>query len=181
MSDRFRALCAEMLDKLSSLYRDIVDSGVGYVDDEGRDLMDRSRAALAEPVAEPPAVAEEEVAELVAWLKENAEDERQMSRGDNPASLKLDRAAELLERAMPVPVSVVERMPGPEDCDPEGQCWTTDYDPSLVYSPVWKMTELPRQELGQDFSNAYFWRNVTYWLPADALPLPTPNLTTEYQ
>ena len=86
-----------------------------------------------------------------------------------------------LQTSAPVPVPVSERLPGPEDCDAEGQCWTTDYDPSLVYSPVWKMTELPRQELGQDFSNAYFWRSVTYWLPADALPLPTPNLTTEYQ
>lgn len=88
----FRALCVNLLDCLEKAdwpprYRNVFGQWASI-----------ARVALAEPVAEPPAVAEGEVAELVAWLKENAEDERQMSRGDNPASLKLDRAAELLNR-----------------------------------------------------------------------------------
>ena len=82
------------------------------------------------------------------------------------------RARALLAQPEPQPVAVRERWPGPEDCDAEGRCWTTDYEPSLAYSPVWKMTELPRQNLGHDFSNAYFWRNVRFWLPANALPTP---------
>lgn len=92
---------------------------------------------------------------------------------------KLDRAkarAVLARWGRPAikPVPVSERLPGPEDCDAERQVWTTEYKCDLVYNPVWTLTELPRQELNEDFSNAYFWRNVTYWAPCWALPTPNP-------
>jgi hypothetical protein len=64
------------------------------------DLVDICRAAIAldrsrrAPV--PPA--EGEVGELVAWLRENAEDERQMCESANRASLNLDRCAALLQQ-----------------------------------------------------------------------------------
>jgi hypothetical protein len=64
---------------------------------------------------------------------------------------------------------VAERLPTEADCDAKGKVWTTDYDPRLVYSPEWSMTSLPPQ---LNFSEAYFWRNVRYWLPAAAIPLP---------
>jgi hypothetical protein len=71
-----------------------------------------------------------------------------------------------------VPVPVSERLPGEGEYNANREVWTTEYDPALIYSPVWKLTELPRPELGQGFSDAYFWRNVTHWLPAHAIPLP---------
>ena len=79
---------------------------------------------------------------------------------------------ERIHRPVIQPVPVSERLPGAEDCDTEGRCWTTNYIPAQVYSPVWKKTELPQKSLKQDFSNAYFWRDVTYWLPHWALPVP---------
>lgn len=127
------------------------------------------------PTPQPPA--DGEVAELVRYgVDWNA----------NPLIVPMEDgywtpwhiAADLLQHQHPhphphpVPVPVSERQPGPEHCDRWGECWTTDYDPSLAYTPVWKMTELPRQDLGHNFSNAYFWRNVKFWLPANALPTP---------
>ena len=70
------------------------------------------------------------------------------------------------------PVLLAERAPTPEDCDAHLRCWVTDYDPSLVYSAKWWQAELPRSDLGRTFANAYFWRNVTYWLPHYAIPTP---------
>lgn len=99
MTDTFRALCAELVDAWLK-----GDDIVG--------AMNRARATLADEPAVPAPPADGEVAELVEWLKENAEDERQMSGGDNPASLKLDRAAELLER-LASPACVVLK-PSPE-------------------------------------------------------------------
>ena len=87
----FRALCAELLDWAEVTAAHCIQLS---------DVLLRARAALADEPPEPAPPADGEVAELVEWLKENAEDERQMSGGDNPASLKLDRAAELLQRPM---------------------------------------------------------------------------------
>ena len=153
-----------------------------------------ARAVLARwgrPTPQPPA--DGEVADLVAALKviDKMQNEWILLGNDDgtaspsltmPISLRrftvirdaLSRAAELLQHlSPPQPEPVSKRLPGAKDCDNRGRCWTTDHDPSLVYSPVWKMTELPRQDLGHDFSNAYFWRNVRFWLPANAIPQPT--------
>ena len=119
----------------------------------GSELIAYARAILARwgnhPAKPNSSPADDEVGELVAWLKENAEDERQMSNGDNPASLNLDRAADLLQRlSPPQPVPVSERLPGPEDCE-AGECWAWD-----VAAEAWNRT------------------HYTHWLPAHALPLP---------
>lgn len=74
----YRALCAELADSVELLLamRTALHQGQREFKQlaitEGR--LDRARVALAEPVSPP----EGEVAELVAWLRENAEDERQM-------------------------------------------------------------------------------------------------------
>lgn len=62
----------------------------------------------------------------------------------------------------PPPVSVTERLPGPEDCDAEGRCWW-EFAGSDDYGPSWtlmKMHGIPS--------------DMTRWLPAcvTALPLP---------
>jgi hypothetical protein len=71
------------------------------------------------------------------------------------------------------PISLKDRLPGPEDCNKQNEVWVYEgkHCPSY-YTEPWKLTELPRKELGDDFSNAYFWRNVTHWLPYNAIPIP---------
>jgi hypothetical protein len=49
---------------------------------------------------------------------------------------------------VPTPVPVAERLPEPEDCDPDGYCW-------------WFTETYPR-----------FCPGSTHWLPAHAIPLP---------
>jgi hypothetical protein len=49
------------------------------------------------------APADEEAARLVAWLRANAEDERQVCESSNQASLNLDRTADLLTQYYPAP------------------------------------------------------------------------------
>jgi len=54
------------------------------------------------------------------------------------------------------PVLVSERLPGPEDCDAEGQCWWWDEDDDM-----WRLSEHRPWLL--------CW---THWLPRWALPVP---------
>lgn len=109
-----------------------------------REFLSIARAVLARwgnllPV--PPA--DGEVAELISKLQKLCADLDYDDRGDDAGCCY--RAAELLQRQAPVPVSVSERLPGPEDCDAEGKCW-------------WF----------HDEDNA----SCSHWLPANALPLP---------
>jgi hypothetical protein len=70
----------------------------------------------------------------------------------------------------PVPVS--ERLPGPEDCDSEGRCWTYDGK----HLPDWMVGNwILRHAL---YGGNWSWRNVTHWLPHWALPVPAPTNTT---
>jgi hypothetical protein len=61
----------------------------------------------------------------------------------------------------PAPVSVSERLPGPEDCLDEGWAWF------FSQRIGWRQAVLP-------VSPGY-----THWLPAHALPLPTPEATND--
>ena len=54
------------------------------------------------------------------------------------------------------PVPVAERLPGPEDCDAEGQCWWW-----ACYDEEWVIDAPPRHMPA--------W---THWLPHHALPVP---------
>jgi hypothetical protein len=94
----------------------------------------RSRALLAQPPADG------EVRELVNDLQNQANH----GYSEFISSDDLRRAAELLEQRHPTPIPVAERLPGPEDLDPNGRCW--------VYQNE---------------------KSTTHWLPANALPVPT--------
>jgi hypothetical protein len=69
-----------------------------------------------------------------------------------------DRArAALAEQPVgPTPISVAERLPGPDDCDAEGGCWWFD-------SGTW---------IFLSFSQGFSWGRITHWLPVNALPMP---------
>jgi hypothetical protein len=80
------------------------------------------------------------------------------------------------------PISLKDRHPEPEDCNKQNEVWVYEgkHCPSY-YTNSWKLIELPRQELGEDFSNAYFWRNVTHWLPYNAIPIPKLQMKPDYR
>ena len=54
MTADYRALCAELLNRLNGLYEEILDAGVGCVPDEAQDLMNRAWEAMAQPEPEGP-------------------------------------------------------------------------------------------------------------------------------
>ena len=85
----FRALCAEMAEA--------IHADGPHWEDNLYEIANRARAALAEP--EPPA--DGEVAELVAWLRNEA-----THHGDSwpEASTKATRLADFVERLAPQPV-----------------------------------------------------------------------------
>ena len=65
-----------------------------------------------------------------------------------------DRAAELLAQRHPQPISVNERLPGPEECLDEGWAWF--FNPRTG----WRQATQPVHS------------TYTHWLPAHALPVP---------
>ena len=69
------------------------------------------------------------------------------------------------ERIWPQPVTVSERLPGPEDCDEQGKCWWLTLAVTEGgrggYSTFWELTT---------FRAAV--RSGSHWLPFNALPLP---------
>jgi hypothetical protein len=73
-----------------------------------------------------------------------------------------DRAGSALHFALaeqpvgPTPIPVAERLPGPEDCDAEGQCWWWDTAAESWIPALYA-----------------HWTDFTHWLPANALPVPT--------
>jgi hypothetical protein len=60
----------------------------------------------------------------------------------------------------PTPIPVVERLPGPEDCDAEGQCW------------AWNAGSCGWWEWVDSKMIPYSHDDFTHWLPANALPVP---------
>ena len=128
--------------------------------------IEYARAVLARwgnPVPAPPA--DGEVAELVELLRHEARDSGPHEGAHPSWCAAMERAAELLQRQALVPVSVSERLPGPEDCDEEGRCW-------------WWYPPVPEQNYGYWIyeDNAVPERSrlewPDSWLPAHALPLP---------
>jgi hypothetical protein len=93
---------------------------------------------------------------------------------------RLERAADLLQRQHPQPVAVSERLPGAKDCalwpgDPEATpwCWAgKDIDGG------WEWAQISMLGLGTDtLSRIIAGGGWTHWLPANALPTPTPEAT----
>ena len=163
MTDTFRALCAEMVERLGEL------DGLYNIPSQAA-LIERASAALAEEPATPAPPADGEVAELVAWLRHEAESQHPGSGEALPSDMRdellnastlLTRAAELLERQALVPVPVSERLPGPEDCDAEGRCWWFESDESCGYGSSWTLLRIKGSATP-----------FTHWRPAHALPLP---------
>lgn len=125
----------------------------------GLGQVDFARAVLARwgnPAPVPPA--DGEVVELVAWLRSNALTVKKASGNPaNGARQRMNRAAELLQRQVMVPVSVSER-------PPEDQlCWwfEPDEEDDEAYGSSWTLLRI----CGGTSS-------YTHWLPAHALPLP---------
>ena len=131
-------------------------------------------AALVQP--EPVAPTDEEIEEAAKLIHasmrfavpDNHYTRDWVERGN---SLMQDEArrtarAALTRYARPTiqPVSVSERLPGPEDCDGDGRCWwfmpEDDEQPSNWCQP-------PAREIR-------FYGN-THWLPYHALPTPEPT------
>jgi hypothetical protein len=75
-------------------------------------------------------------------------------------------------RPAPQPVSVRERLPGPEDCDAEGMCWGWWTDPTSEY---WEYVGVsaPIEPYGSYIPRS----GHTHWLPANAIP--TPEVTND--
>ena len=147
MTNPYRDMCSELLSKIDYTWGDIpVDV---------RDLMDRARALLAQPVAEGPT--DEEMDEFALFWWGSDADERTVTDVIECCSMAAFARAVLARygRPTPQPVAVGERLPGPEDCDEKGRCWWHRYTPT-------KEWHLQRVYIGR----------YNYWLPANALPTP---------
>ena len=155
------------------------DGSTGYLEfaDVSELVLAFARAVLAhwgnypaQPDSSPAPPAEDEVADLVAWMHDEADQYDCIQQAPETAH-KLRHAAELLSIAYatgsevwepisqlpvqrhPTPVPVSERLPGREDCDTEGRCW-------------WLLLE---HECNAMWCHS---PTLTHWLPATALPLP---------
>jgi hypothetical protein len=123
---------------------------------------------------QPPA--DGEVAELVEWVGKD----RQWLDLRRDVKDRILRIADLLQRQHLQPVAVSERLPGAEDCalwpgDPEATpwCWAgKDIDGG------WEWAQISMLGLGTDtLSRIIAGGGWTHWLPANALPTPTPEAT----
>ena len=157
----FRALCAELVQDIEEW---IV--AVDHCPPSSSALVQRARAALAQP--EPQGPTDEELDELWAEID-----------GGGAIWAWQDFARAVLARwGRPAiqPVPVVERLPGPDDCDGKGRCWI--FDPGdHVSGPVWafegseEFQWLKTQD--EDKVQQASQRGRLTWLPHYALPLPT--------
>jgi hypothetical protein len=110
------------------------------------DVMATTAAALAQP--EPEGLTDEEIRSLRR--------EHQWPIVD-ALLFPIARAIQRRSARLTIqPVSVAERLPGPEDCDEEGWCWWIEYD-----GFAWEL---------DDFDTKY-----SHWLPHHALPIPGPT------
>jgi hypothetical protein len=120
--------------------------------------------------AAPPAPEPGEVGELVAWMRSQV---AIAPAAQTQWAKRFFRIATLLQQlsapaaaVVPVPVLVSERLPGPEDCWPDGHdkvgcCWLWAPDECLGR---W---EVQCGDWASDVDGEY-----THWLPHHALPVP---------
>jgi hypothetical protein len=149
MSTDYRALCAEILQKL-----DQYEDGQRVDWDAWRN---NARAELVKP--DPVAPTDQELLRLYQVATPCYAVEKYKR--------ELDFALAVLARwGRPTiqPVPVVERLPGPEDCDAEGCCW------AIGERGNWMCVHV----IGRSWSNPIY----THWLPHWALPVPTPDNNT---
>jgi hypothetical protein len=179
MSTDYRALCAELANHLQG--RKDLECGWPGEDPE-QDLLDRARAALAQP--EPEGVGDVQIMELMPQQlqKDLATVSRLAAHGAGPdvgpglfrVSLNtgiIEHCRAVLTRyARPTiePVPVTERLPGPEDCcgnprNGRGRwCWGRVLPQTDAGTPVvWRLM------LAESLID-----EATHWLPHNALPAP---------
>ena len=177
----YRALCAELLGELQALRRAVADE-IGCPSPEPS-VIQRARAALAQ--LEPAAPTDEEIMELMPQqMRDDLANAARALAGFDRANVKAAAACRIIlnrhavnharaalakwgrPAVQPVPVS--ERLPGPGDCDKQGDVWAW-----RVYRP-------------QDDDDGDFWMQIpakwlshipfssswSHWLPAHALPTP---------
>lgn len=161
----------------------------GDIESDGNDLLDRARAALAEPEPEWPT--DEEIMELMPQqMRDDLAAAARALSGFDPDNIKaasvlriilnrhsVDHARAVLARwgnhpgspdSSSRPIPVIERLPGPEDCNGDGEAW------------AWR-----RFDSEGDMDNGDHWClafyewlededcGFTHWLPANALPQPS--------
>ena len=158
----YRALCAELADHLQHRVSKenqevpyLIRMG-GYYS-QSQQLIDRARAALAQP--EPVAPTDEELDGVMfqaVWeCMDNADD----LTNDEMDRLKARAVLARYGTAAIKPVPVSERLPGPEDCDAEGRCW-------------WVCPPDFMELRSHTTAISAFVAGATHWLPPNALPTP---------
>ena len=148
MTTDFRALCAELVDCLEKA------DWPGQHKELFQFWADIARAALAEPEPEGPTLDDIwnlcERYEFVLGSDGSNEEES--------VNVLWEIARAVLARfgrPAPQPIPVSERLPGPGDCDAEGECYWFDPEGS-----------------GAWYQDTYQ-GNYTHWLPVHALPQPS--------
>ena len=126
-------------------------------------LATEARAALAQPVPEGPTDEE-----LLRFAASAIEPYQSCGIALNEYEAETETAVEVYGseliafaravlarwgRPTPQPIPVSERLPGPEDCNADGDCWWLD-----AHGWGWYMDS--------------FQGNYSHWLPAHALPVP---------
>ena len=176
MSTDFRALCAELIEDVRYLI-DCVDHDccdpVALM--ECREHLSQTRTALAQPEPEglPPGFVD---AEHTGRDREMLEAFYKACRSEGGTADEIclrGLKAALTRYARPTsePVRVAERLPGPEDCNADGEVWVEE--PAFDY---------PLHESGDYDIEPGKWvlrpiapfdkRNNRRWLPHHALPVP---------
>jgi hypothetical protein len=162
-----RALLAEMADALDQYLQGLFDnrSLTHY-------LSDRARAALAQPESVGPT--DEELlavqAEGTVTFPPSHPEAEALSVCEYYKQLEIRKGRAVLARwgrpaIAPIPLS--ERLPEAEDCDAEGRCWF--WEPDCDYNGLkWALVD---RTYGCNTQESVF----THWLPAHALPLPSPS------
>ena len=161
-----------------------------------RAVADHARAALAEP--EPESPTDEELLELMPQaMRDDLASVSRLSGAQiglaagvfrttlNVRALDYARAvlarwgtpnlAEVRRSLDNAPVPVTERLPGPEDCDADGECWWWHPShPESGYLEGWMMRPRVWGVGHYDLDDR---PTHTHWLPARALPLPLPEVS----
>lgn len=171
MTTDFRALCAELADELHDFQWAVQEAGVGWACPDTESLIDRARAALAEP--EPVGPTDEEIMELMPQqMRDDLAAAARALAGFDPDNIKaasvfriilnrhsVDHARAVLARwgrPAPQPVPVSERLPK----EPLAWWFTPESDEEYGW---WVLEPNGMEREPQP----------THWLPAHTLPLPT--------
>ena len=170
----YKQLCAELVDELEGwvAYGDEIDIINAHV------LIDRARAALAQP--EPEGPTDEELLEAlkagVASFPPRHPEALNLSAVEYEVELEIRKARAVLARwgncSAPQPIPVSKRWPEPEEMAEEEEVWVecVGYDYPIAdtgdyhWEPhMWILRPITQSDIGHN----------PRWLPAHALPVPS--------